>query len=139
MAGHGEKLSRKQEAAIAALLTEPTIEAAARSIGVGERTIRRWMQLDGFRAQYRQARQALVEGAVSELQRASGEAVRVLREVAADPETPASARVAAARALLSEMYRGVEIIELDERIGNLEQMNKQGDEYEPHSITSRTA
>jgi len=42
--GHGEKLSRKQEQAIAALLTCPTIEQAAKAAGVGETTLWRWLQ-----------------------------------------------------------------------------------------------
>ena len=35
MKGHGTKFGKKQEAAIAALLTQRTIEEAAKSIGVG--------------------------------------------------------------------------------------------------------
>ena len=38
--GHGEKLSRKQEQAVVALLTMPTIRKAAEKAGVGERTLR---------------------------------------------------------------------------------------------------
>ena len=39
MSGHGEKLTRKQEAAIAALLLQPTITAAAAAVGIGEATL----------------------------------------------------------------------------------------------------
>ncbi len=41
MNGHGEKLTRKQDAAIGALLSHPTISAAAQSVGLGEATLRR--------------------------------------------------------------------------------------------------
>ena len=46
--GHGEKLTRKKEQAIVALLTEPTITRAADSAGIAEATLRRWMRLDEF-------------------------------------------------------------------------------------------
>lgn len=39
--GHGQKLTSKQEAVIAALLTEPTSAAAATKAGVGETTLYR--------------------------------------------------------------------------------------------------
>ena len=39
MSGHGEKRSRKQDAAIVALLSEPTIAGAATRAGVSEPTL----------------------------------------------------------------------------------------------------
>jgi hypothetical protein len=36
--GHGEKRSRKQEQFIAALLSYPTVEAAAKAAGIGNVT-----------------------------------------------------------------------------------------------------
>jgi hypothetical protein len=36
--GHGEKRTRKQEQLIAALLSHPTIEAAAKSLGISDAT-----------------------------------------------------------------------------------------------------
>jgi len=44
MNGHGEKLTRKQDAAIGALLSKPTITGAAGAVGVGEATLRRWLK-----------------------------------------------------------------------------------------------
>ena len=44
MSGHGEMKSRKADALISALLTERTIEAAAKAVGIGQATARRWMQ-----------------------------------------------------------------------------------------------
>lgn len=49
MSGHGEKLSRKQEALVAALLIEPTHAAAALKAGISEATLHRWLRLPGFR------------------------------------------------------------------------------------------
>jgi hypothetical protein len=54
--GHGEKRSRRGEAAIAALLTEPTIEAAAAKARISVRTLKYWLRQPRFQAAYRQAR-----------------------------------------------------------------------------------
>ena len=64
MSGHGQKLTRKQEQAIAALLTEPTIEASARKIKVGYRTLKGWLTQPAFQAAYRTARRAVVDEAI---------------------------------------------------------------------------
>src|ERR1700677_4877151 len=79
MNGHGEKLTRKQEQAISALLSCSTIKKAADAVGVAETTLRRWLQEDAaFLVAYRQARRRVVEAAVGLLQRATGKAVRTL-------------------------------------------------------------
>jgi hypothetical protein len=44
MTGHGQKLSRKKESAIAALISLPTIGDAAKLVGIGEKTLFRWLQ-----------------------------------------------------------------------------------------------
>lgn len=120
MIGHGQKLSRNKEKAIAALLVSPSIPAAARSIGVGESTLSRWLRLDGFQAAYRDARKQLVSHAVAKVQGVMSAAVDTLRTVMADPEAPASARVSAARAVLELGLRAVESEDFEERIKNLE-------------------
>jgi hypothetical protein len=106
MSGHGEKQTRKQQAAIAALLTAPTIPAAAAQIGVNERTLRRWLQLPEFRAAYRQARRELLEGAINRMQSASGAAVDTLLAVATNTEAKAADRLRAAGLLLDHAFRG---------------------------------
>lgn len=42
----GSTLSTKQQAAVLALLTEPSIEAAAKKARVGSRTIHYWLKND---------------------------------------------------------------------------------------------
>jgi hypothetical protein len=51
-----DKLTRRQEALILALLSEPTHAAAAAKARVSEATLRRWLHLPAFRAAYRWAR-----------------------------------------------------------------------------------
>jgi hypothetical protein len=106
MRGHGQKLTRKQEALIAALLTEPTHAAAATKAGVSEATLHRWLNLPDFRTAYRQARRELVEGAVGRIQAATGQAVDVLLNVAKSGARDGD-RVRAAVALLDHAFRGL--------------------------------
>jgi hypothetical protein len=76
--GHGQKLARKQEAAIAALLSQRTVEDAARVAGIGTRTLFRWLELREFREAYLQARRQAFGQASARLQQATGAAVSVL-------------------------------------------------------------
>jgi transposase-like protein len=106
MEGDGPKLTSKQEAVIAALLTESSYAAAATKAGVGKTTLFRWMQLPAFRAAYRQARRELVESAIGRIQAATGQAVETLLAVARQGRR-ASDRVRAAIALLHHALRDV--------------------------------
>jgi hypothetical protein len=106
LAGHGQKLTRKQESVIAALLTEPSYAAAAAKAGVGERTLYRWMHLPGFRAAYQQARREVVEFTIGRAQAASGQAIETLRDVTRNGRRD-SDRVRAAIALLDYALRGL--------------------------------
>src|SRR5262249_41440200 len=106
MRGHGQKLTRKQEALIAALLTEPTHAAAAKKAGVSEATLYRWLRLPEFRSAYRQARRELVEAAVGRIQAATGQAVDTLLAMA-NQGGKSGARVRASIALLDYAFRGL--------------------------------
>lgn len=55
---HGAKLERKKEEAIAALLTQRTVEEAARSIDIATSTLLRWLKDADFEKAYREARRA---------------------------------------------------------------------------------
>src|SRR5256885_2253272 len=121
MKAHGERLSRKQELAIAALLTCSAITDAAKQCGIGEVTLHRWLKEPTFQAAYRDARRAVVQQAITQVQQATGEAVETLRAVMQDPEAPASARVSAAKAVLETALKGVELEDLEARITALEQ------------------
>ena len=121
--GHGVKLPRKQEAALAALLRESTVERAAGAAGVADSTLRRWLALPDFRRRYAEARQRIVDAAVLDLQRGCADAVRALVEIVANSEQPPSVRVSAARAILDSSFKGAELINLAERVTALEAEN----------------
>lgn len=118
--GHGDKLNRKQDDAIAALLSTSSIKNAAQTCGVSDATLWRWLQLPQFAAAYRAARRQVVERAISELQSACGEAVETLRRNL-HCEHPAS-EIRAAQVILEQAIKGVELVDLQERVEKLELM-----------------
>ena len=77
-AGHGEKMTRKKEQAIAALLSEGSVQAAAVKAAVSHSTLKRWLKEPGFQDAYRQARRQVVDSAVSLLTRIANGAVAAL-------------------------------------------------------------
>ena len=118
--GHGEKRTRKQAAAIAALLTASTLKEAAETVGIGDQTLWRWMKNPEFAAEYRDAKRQTVSQAITRIQQSCGEAVDVLREIMGDVQAPAANRVQAAKTMLEMALRATEIEELENRIEQLE-------------------
>jgi transposase-like protein len=123
MKGHGAKLGRKQEEAIAALLSQRNIEEAARAVGIGTRTLFAWLHRPEFDAAYRQARRAAFSQSIGRLQQASSAAVATLMKVMVDPHAPAASRVRAADCVLNQATRGLELEDLEVRVRHLEEMD----------------
>src|SRR5215510_1842260 len=121
MIGHGEKLSHKQDQVITALVTCVSITEAAAQCGLADVTLRRWLKQEPFHAAYREARRAVVQHAITQVQRATGEAVATLRAVMHAPEATASAKVSAAKTILDTAVKAVELEDLEARIAALEQ------------------
>jgi transposase-like protein len=107
--GHGERKSQRRKLAIAALLTTPTVKAAARLIGVGHATLHRWLRDPPFAREVEAAKENILAMASAELQAGTLEAVTTLREVTRNKKAPASARVQAARVFLesTNLLRGL--------------------------------
>src|ERR671932_1069491 len=126
MATPDARLTPKQELLIAALLSSPTIQDAAKTAGVSETSAHRWLRTDeGFTAAYLKARREAVGQAIARLQQLSSGAVAVLAQVASDKQAPASARVAAASKILDTAIKAVELEDLEARIAALEQQYAQ--------------
>jgi hypothetical protein len=121
MKGHGTKFGRKKEEAIAALLSQPNLEAAARATGIGTTTLIRWQKDPEFDAAYRAARRAAFGQSIARLQQASGAAVTTLLKVMVDSATPASTKVRAADSVLDHSAKSIEIEEIEARLAALEQ------------------
>jgi hypothetical protein len=124
----GRDLTRAQEAAILAMLSEPSIAAAAEKAGVGERTVHRWLKEDPlFVAEYRRARREAFAQAIGLTQRSATAAVGTLLRVMHDTKATWSSRVAAATQVLKFAREAIELDDLAVRIESLEQAERPGD------------
>ena len=120
-------LTARQRRAIAALLSERTIEAAAKKAKVGERTLHRWLDSDGeFCAALRQAQEQAIDAAIMQLAGLTGEAVDTLRATMGDKTATASAKVRAADLVLSRLFDLKQLHDFEQRIAALEESLKLG-------------
>ncbi len=115
-------ISRKQDTAIGALLSHPTISAAAESVGIGEATLRRWLKDPGFLTAYRAARRDTLEHCIALLQKTGSAAVEALQQSL--QATSEAVRLRAACAILDYSMKGAELLDLETRIAALEGTGK---------------
>jgi hypothetical protein len=120
MKGHGAKFERKQEEAIAALLTQRNIDEAAKAVGIASNTLLGWMKIPEFQKAYREARRTAVGQATARLQQATSAAATTLMKVMIDAATPASVRVRAAEAIFNHSHKAIEIEDIEARVTELE-------------------
>jgi transposase-like protein len=116
----GEKLGRKKEAAILALLSQRNVEEAARAVGVTARTLYRWMKEPEFDAAYRAARRAAFSQSTARLQQMCTAAVSTLGKIMVDANAPAASRVRAADSVLGHAAKAIEIEDIEVRVSELE-------------------
>ena len=114
-------MTRKKHLLIAELIQQPTIREAAKAANLGEATAYRWLKNPTFQRGYRTARQQIVELSISQIQKASTEAVDVLREILHDNTAPTSSRVSASKIILELSLKGLEITDILGRLDSLEQ------------------
>lgn len=113
------ELTRRQRRALAGLLSEPSIRAAAVRSKIAERTLYRWLTEPVFRATYRTLSRRLLEDSIGRLRATAGEAVETLqRMLKAESDT---VKVSAARAILDTAVK-VDVDDLAARIETLEAM-----------------
>jgi Helix-turn-helix domain len=120
MADFIEKIGRKREDAIIALISQRSIEEAARACNTPARTLYRWLKEPEFEAAYRDARRQAYGQSISRLQQGSAAAATTLLKVMVDPTTPPSTRVRAAEAVLSHAAKAIEIEDIEVRVTELE-------------------
>jgi hypothetical protein len=112
-------LSAKQELALQAVISHPTLKDAAGAAGVSEATLWRYRQDPEFSRRLREARREAVDHTVLRLQRVSPDAVTVLHDLMMKEDAPAAARITAARTVLDYSIRAVEIDELRRQVEDL--------------------
>jgi len=105
---------------IAALLSQRTIDDAARAAGVGAITVLRWTKLPEFQAAYLEARRAGVHQAVARMQHATSAAGTVILRLMTDPNVPAAVRLRAADSVFPHAIKGIELEDVEVRLVELE-------------------
>ncbi|MBP0726776.1 hypothetical protein J5Y03_16580 [Bacillus sp. RG28] len=113
-------LDAKQEKAIIALINEPTITRAARAAGIGETTLYRWLQEEGFNKEYRSVRKQALSQTIARLQTGTTKAAETLEEVMDDKEASSSSRVTASKTVLEMAFKAYELEELASKMDDLE-------------------
>jgi DNA-binding IclR family transcriptional regulator len=111
--------------AVAAILTSPTITAAAESIGVSRATVYRWLEDAAFQADIAEARRRAFEAALARLESGVEAIVAELFTIARDGEVGATTRVSACRAYLDAAFHSHETFATADRIRELEETVKE--------------
>jgi hypothetical protein len=120
MKGHGSKFGRKKEEAVAALLTAKNHAEAARIVGIDLSTLKRWLRLPEFIAEYRRARWEVVEQGYARAQQNTPAAAAVLLMLMADSSTPASSRIRAALGVFGIAREALDL-DIETRVAALEE------------------
>ena len=87
-------LSRRQQSALPVIAATPTLSQAARSSGIGESTLYRWLEDPGFREELIRLRQEAADLAKRELQGVMLRSVTVISDALEDPEIAIRLRAA---------------------------------------------
>ena len=113
-------LSRRQQSALLAVFAAPTIVEAARRSGVGESTLRRWLDEPRFRQALDRLREEAYSVARKQMQALVPECLNIFARIAVESDDPAL-RKRAARYLLDYGLKFKEAEELRHRLSALEQ------------------
>jgi hypothetical protein len=112
---------RLREKAVSALLSEKTIERAAKKCNVTRQTMHRWLKDAEFRAAYMEAKSEMLRTATRSLTRNSAKAAETLAKIfMGKPKPNQSANVSAATATLRLALDAFALEDLEERLRRLE-------------------
>jgi hypothetical protein len=132
--GHGDKLARKCHEAVAALLTAPTIKAAAQQVGISEMALHAWLKIPAFAKLLREAQQQVFGHTLRRIQIESGQALDVIARVLRKKKGGNDGlKVRAALGLLGHGLKVNELVELAERLAAIESELARLDRTAPHT------
>lgn len=120
------ELSPKQNKFIQALLAGNTIIVAAKIAKIGERTAYTWLKLPYVQKAYKDAQHEAFNESLVVLMSGTDDALRVLRSLMNDSETPPAARIRAAQIWLEKAIDVHKMSELEQKVAELEQVLREG-------------
>lgn len=118
--GRPTGLTSKQKRAISALMTSPTIAAAAKAAGCGERTLYRWLGDPVFTAELQAAERQALDATMRRLTSLSVAATSVVAHLLGDDDVPSATKARAADIVFGRMLQWREVMQLEERLAALE-------------------
>ena len=119
------ELTRRQERAVLALLTEATVARAAARAHVSERQLYRWQKVPAFRTAVVAASRELFEDALAKLRAAAPDATATIRNLRQRAKSE-SVRLRAALAIF-EIPSKIDLQDVLERVAALEQRAEEQD------------
>ena len=119
------------ELIISALLSCPTLEAAAQQCKLSIRQLYERRQNADFVRKLTEAQTEALATTTRYLQKATGSAANVLVDIAESPGRPAQVRISAARAVLDMAAKYTEAVDVQARLEALERYAEGGTDDEP--------
>lgn len=110
---------------IAGLLSNTTISATAKAIGISEATIYKYLKDEEFKQEYEEQRRAMLTDNCHVLQAHMRKAISELVEIIEDAETAPQVRLNAIDMLFRHAYKQTEIVDILDRLTALEKLNKE--------------
>lgn len=113
-------MTHKQTQALAALLTQPTKEKAAKAAGIGLTTLKRYLADPEFQEEYQKAVSGLVEDAAAAAKQSLNPALSCLREIVTRKDVTDANKIAASRSLIEYGLKLIETFDIMKKIDELE-------------------
>lgn len=104
----GKAADRKDELILAALLSHPTVKAAAAASGISETQIFARLRTPAFKEKYDRARHELLAQSTAFIQAITGEALEKMRQIMNDPDAAPQVQLNAASAIASNALKMTE-------------------------------
>ena len=119
-----KKTSAKNELILSALLSNPSITAAASACGVSKRVIYDRLNDPDFRAAYDKARRDLLQQSAAAVQYHMNTAIETLAEIVGDTSASPQTRLNAAESIIRNTLKLTERADILERLEALERLHK---------------
>lgn len=123
-ASSSDALTPKQEQLIAVLVAGINIATAAKSVGIADKTARRWLKLPHFQRAYRKAQSDLFTEALQGLQDKIEKAITTLDRNMDGELTPPATQVRAAQIVIEQAIAVGKVLDLEQRLIELEELLK---------------
>ena len=107
------------------MLSQRNVDEAARTVGVGPATLRRWQKLPEFKAAFVEACRAANSQSTARLQQGTSAAASTLLKIMLDPNAPAATRVRAAAYVLEYAAKAIELEDIEVRVTELERAERE--------------